>query len=833
MSLTSALTTALTGLSGAETQIDVIGNNLANAQTTGFKQSRPIFATQFLQTQSTGSGPTENNGGTNPRQIGLGVTVAEITPDFAQGTVEISSSPSDMAIQGDGFFIVEAAQGERLYTRNGIFKLNSDSELVTSTGQRLMGYGVDEFYTIQATELQPLTIPLGAAAVAQPTSVVSLEGTLTPTGDVADTAQVIETLTLGDQSVPEPDVSAIEADPAPVPDPTVAPPTQAASTSTAGGSLSVGTQYEYRFAFVDATGTESVASLESDAVAAQVGAGHNSLSLTDLPVPAGGPPYSYSLINVYRRQVGAAADTPSGQFRLVGENIPLGGAFVDDGSTNIANAAELNTGTLNGAYTYMVTYAQTGGQETRPVELPGGAITVVNGRVQIRNLPTPPTPGVEDNFPQYDLVRIYRNLRNNPDTFFLVESLQPGDSYTDSKSDAEISNLSIPGNQALDLDGPRIELNTRLTDVIRRDGNEYANVFVEGTLELAARKGGRSLATQPFQITSTSTVGDLLAFMEDAVGIQLSDPNNPNPIPSSNNEILGETGTLSPGAYLSDGRIRLVSNNGVDNAVDISLSSMQITTPEGQIVSPDLSFNMLQEAEGQTAVSDFVVYDTLGIPMNVRVTAVLESRDDSTTTYRWFADSPDNDPTSGSEISVGTGLIMFDGEGNLISTTNATVAVSRRNVPSESPLEFELDFSRVSGLAAEKSSLAASHQDGFPAGKLDTYTISEDGVIRGVFSNGASRDLGQVLLARFSNPHGLTQRGQTNFAQGVNSGLPVVGAPGSEGIGTLVAGAVELSNTDIGKNLTDLVLAATQYRGNTRVITTAQQLLDELLNIRR
>ena len=104
MGLTSALTTALTGLTAAETQIDVIGNNLANSQTVGFKSSDVVFATQFLQTLSLGAAPSDNNGGTNPRQVGLGVQVSEIAANHNQGTIEISSSPSDLAIQGDGFF---------------------------------------------------------------------------------------------------------------------------------------------------------------------------------------------------------------------------------------------------------------------------------------------------------------------------------------------------------------------------------------------------------------------------------------------------------------------------------------------------------------------------------------------------------------------------------------------------------------------------------------------------------------------------------------------------------------------------------------------------------
>src|SRR6187401_1676896 len=114
MGLASALSTALTGLSAAETTIDVVGNNVANSNTVGFKASSAVFATQFLQTQSLGSSPSDTRGGTNPRQIGLGTRVAETTPDFNQGTIEVSSNPLDLAIQGDGFFIVQGSQGETL-----------------------------------------------------------------------------------------------------------------------------------------------------------------------------------------------------------------------------------------------------------------------------------------------------------------------------------------------------------------------------------------------------------------------------------------------------------------------------------------------------------------------------------------------------------------------------------------------------------------------------------------------------------------------------------------------------------------------------------------------
>ena len=102
-----------------------------------------------------------------------------------------------------------------------------------------------------------------------------------------------------------------------------------------------------------------------------------------------------------------------------------------------------------------------------------------------------------------------------------------------------------------------------------------------------------------------------------------------------------------------------------------------------------------------------------------------------------------------------------------------------------------------------------------------------------MFSSGVTRDLGKIRLVRFANNSGLEQRGENLFASGVNSGLPIEGNPGKDGIGTIIAGAQELSNTDIGQNLIDLITASTGYRGGARVITTVQQLFDELLNLRR
>ena len=816
MGLASSLSTALTGMSAAEKQIDVLGNNLANSQTVGFKSSDVVFANQFLQTLSLGASPTTDNGGTNPRQSGLGVQVAAITPKFSQGTIQISSSPSDLAIQGDGFFIVEGTGKEQLYTRNGIFKLNSENELVSTNGNRVLGYGIDDQFNIQTTQLEALKIPLGSEAVAQATKNVVMEGTLTPSGDLANTAEIIQSAILGDNLVPRPDSSAIAIGAAPTP--------SAVGVTVAhnqgSGSLAEGSVFGYKIVFVDSAGKESPASTAIN-VTVPVGNGtaDNTITLGALPTST-----EYSQLAIYRTAPGG-----SEYFRLA--TVPTGGSYDDTGNTALSTQS-LNTSLLNGNYSYMITYYRAGDPETRP-SVALGPSNIVDGRVHLSNFPTPPTPPPGGGFPPYDQVRIYRNTAGDQNSFYLVDTITPGQDYTDTKSDAQISNLATTGNKTLDLDGPQIDSNTLLINVVKRDGFNYENAFNTGTLSFKARKGGRSLEAKEFEIKNTSTIQELADFMKNALGIQSASTDSVNPISGSENNITGESGTILPGAYIRNGQLRFVSNNGVDNAVDIDLTSFRIKDANGVVTTPNLAFGSAQKAKGQSAVADFVAYDSLGLPIRMRITSVLESRSDTATVYRWFADSADNSTRNGSGIAVGSGLLTFDGNGNFVTASNNTVAVDRLGLPSVSPLEFDIDFSSLSGLAATKSTLAASRQDGSPPGKLTSYVIGEDGAIRGVFSNGIARNLGQLRLARFSNPEGLEQRGQNMYAQGINTGLPVLGGPGENGIGTVAAGALELSNTDVGGDLVDLVLASTMYRSNARVITATQQLFDELLNIRR
>lgn len=812
MGLQSAMTTALTGLQAAESTIDVVGNNVANSNTVGFKESNVLFATQFFLTHTVGSAPNDASGGTNPRQVGLGVNVAEIAPNFTQGTIQVSSNPLDLAIVGDGFFMVQGSGGssQQFYTRNGQFKTNAINELTTVTGERVLGYGINDDFVINTNQVVPLTIPFGGSAVAQETDNVVLSGRLPANiENVSTKPGVIESVILTDNSVEIPSDFAVgDLDGVDAPN---------VSTVTAGaqgaGTGSVGQgHYKYRLTFVDptalATNDEGPPSIEFGETTIGV-AGTDSIQLSNLPVST--DPSVYTMKRLYRIDEDAA--TPEYQFLA---EIPQGDLTYTD--TSAATTTALNDDGLLGtsSYSYFVTFSGPG-IESRPTsESSNISVAASGGRIRLDNIPQPGSSSIFTN------IRIYRNVQDDAGNYYLVDEVPIGTTtYIDNAPDDDIN---VAANK-LDRNGPPVNTALALVNVATFDGSGYVDLFHEGTLQFTGSKGlqdGTDLATKELTITSTTTVADLIDFMSQAMGIQTTSPDPDHPL----------TGTPG-GSLTASSQLRFESNDGVQNEVNVKQSAFKLVDSSGSVDTIPLTFTSSQDADGGGSTTEMVVYDSLGIPLTVRLTTVLESTSDGVTTYRWYATSADNQPASGVDTTVGTGLLTFGSSGALISATDTSVSIDRRDVASSTPVTFDFDFSQIKALSDEDGNVQFSSQDGFAAGTLASFSITQTGRIKGAYTNGVTRDLGQLLMARFANSGGLQQIGDNLWAQGVNSGEPIRDIPGASGLGSLKAGAVELSNTDIGQNLIDLILASTQYRGNTRVITSAQQLLDELLSLRR
>lgn len=173
-----SLFTTISGISNNQTMLDVIGDNIANINTTGFKSSKINFQTVFSNTLSSGAVPVAGSGGVNPKQIGLGVTVSEITRNFTRGAVQSTGRSADLNIQGEGFFSLQDAQNKMVLTRAGNFSVDSEGNLVNPQGLKALG---TSFVTSQTGSTTTIKVP--PALVLEETNVMTGGGTIINSGD--------------------------------------------------------------------------------------------------------------------------------------------------------------------------------------------------------------------------------------------------------------------------------------------------------------------------------------------------------------------------------------------------------------------------------------------------------------------------------------------------------------------------------------------------------------------------------------------------------------------------------------------------------------------------
>lgn len=168
-----SLYSGVSGLQNHQTRMDVIGNNISNVNTTGFKRGRVNFQDMISQQLAGAAKPTEELGGVNPKDIGLGMTIATVEQVFAQGNLQTTGVSTDVAIQGDGFFILKNGD-ESFYTRNGAFGLDRDGTLVNpANGMRVQGWMARELNGEQVVQTSAtptdLVIPVGSKDPAKAT----------------------------------------------------------------------------------------------------------------------------------------------------------------------------------------------------------------------------------------------------------------------------------------------------------------------------------------------------------------------------------------------------------------------------------------------------------------------------------------------------------------------------------------------------------------------------------------------------------------------------------------------------------------------------------------
>ncbi|MBD8140923.1 flagellar hook protein FlgE [Frigoribacterium sp. CFBP 13605] len=180
-----SLYSGISGLRSHQTMLDVTGNNIANVNTAGFKSSTTQFQDTLSQITQGAGGPQTGIGGTNPAQIGLGVQVAGISTNFAQGSAQATGKATDLMISGDGFFVTRLGN-DTVYTRSGAFDFDADGRLVSSDGKIVQGYSATNGVINDGGALGDITLPLNAAAPATATSSATVGGNLPSESAVGD-----------------------------------------------------------------------------------------------------------------------------------------------------------------------------------------------------------------------------------------------------------------------------------------------------------------------------------------------------------------------------------------------------------------------------------------------------------------------------------------------------------------------------------------------------------------------------------------------------------------------------------------------------------------------
>ncbi len=309
----------------------------------------------------------------------------------------------------------------------------------------------------------------------------------------------------------------------------------------------------------------------------------------------------------------------------------------------------------------------------------------------------------------------------------------------------------------------------------------------------------------------------------------------------------GESLFTRQGAFSFDAGGRLVTAQGAivqgwsagrNGAINTNGPVRDVVLPVGQLMPPrqttvaKLGGNLPADAPVGTSVTTSVnVYDAQGTSFAVSmrftkaaadswdVEATTPDADDPDNPFVLYSDSIDFDPSTGRVSSGGDIALDFPWG---VGQWNGSVGI-------------DLGGSSADGLQqfSGANSVSFDSQNGATVGFLRSFSISPSGVLTGVFSNGQTRAVGQLAVATFNNPQGLEKVGDSMFRASQNSGLAQIGVAGQGGRGSLAGGMLEMSNVDLAQEFTNLIVAQRGFQANSRIITASDELLQDLVNLKR
>lgn len=791
-----SLWAGVSGLQAHQYAMDVEGNNIANVNTFGFKYSRADFSTLMSQTSKIATAPDGNLGGKNPMQVGLGAGVNSTTRIHSQGNIQTTDKNTDMAINGDGFFIVSNDGGTtQYYTRAGDFKTDAVGNFVDNNGYTVQGwnYNQETGQIDSSTSVGDIVIPPGMSMPARPSSSVKLTANLDSGNTLGMNASAKRPIYALDSThgrrddigkpIDENDTGHTEfyttsksgaqvtekgidmgvvfnaqgeglnlrdgqgiwvsyADAKWQSNQALQP-----DLPTEAGKAVAGSQYSF-WGFTDVNGTQQPAKLD--------------ITINGVRIEATGVGKDtfINAINAKTAETGVVASIVDGKMTFTNDN--------STGTTAKSKNLNIQMGPTNTAGETITWGNNTGAPTEWPVQagndlLGGnaGPISVITAHEYIYSsnsvdIGTNPVPGQEGTWPSMNGQRVFHTTED------LRELLQRDARY------------------AVDYDG---------------SGNRTADDANVG-VEVVVESDGRFKITNPAQDGAKDMTFKVTGYSNETNKI------------ATNDKFTAMFSAL-------DGNFNAGNNEKYSQDMYLSAHTASIEIFDSLGTRHELTVQFTKQAKTADGGAEWSIIISVPEPAEINFSG------------------------DGAPGNIVVGNLRFGNDGSLQSYTPNVLNFTGNN-GSKPDQVIKLDFGTTGGFdgltSYDKDSATTKQEtDGYTGGNLkpDALRTDENGYIYGEFTNGKTLALAKVALATFPNNMGLEEMGNNLFKATANSGSPTIGHAGEGGRGGLKGSAIEMSNVDLSRALTELIVIQRGYQANSKTITTSDQLLNTLLQLKQ
>lgn len=835
-----SLWSGVSGLQAHQVAMDVEGNNISNVNTTGFKYSRADFGTMFSQTVKIATAPTDGRGGSNPLQIGLGVSVSSTTRIHSQGSVQTTDKNTDVAINGDGFFMVSDDGGlTRYLTRSGDFKLDAYGNFVNNAGFVVQGWNINwDTQSIDSSRTpQNIFIDPGMHIPAAKSTEVAIKANLN------------SGLSVGTAKTPIYGLDSVHG--------------FNKKDGTAKNENDTGITQFYT------TSKNSVEVTEKgvDCAALFNGKG-DGLNLRDgqgIWVSYADSKFSTDVpngVNVFNPNTQATQNGVifwGDENNAVNLDITLNGVRIQNNSIK----------SLDQAIEYINTFTAptdtregTGVKAVRKAD--GSGIEFINTNAD----------GTTDNMKNIDLVV---NQANTAGERHNLTWQANNNSFQAASRKQGANSVWIPGNNPVN-GTERIQIITahkyvysstpvQLDPMYNPDGGpafNQANINTPGTAENNYRNAvnGSLLNTTVRTFRTTEDLRELL--QRDArYGVDYDGSGRFEADGSDVNEGVKVTVGATGEFIISNPNVQSTPPNGIvqnnRRPHDISFNVTAYTDAKGK-VSTNMAFtNIFKGFDGVLTVGNsnrqseqlflsafsagLEIFDSLGSKHTIEVQFVKQSTtQDGGNEWQMIIRVPEPaeiNTTGEGPNNIVVGTARFNNDGSLANYSPRTINFSPNNGAAPNQ-QIKLSFGTSGsndGLVSSNSASTLTGQatDGYTSGNLkpDAIRVDDKGNILGEFTNGKTFAVAKIAMASVANNSGLEEIGGNLFKVTANSGNIVVGEAGTGGRGEMKTSALEMSNVDLSRSLTELIIIQRGYQANSKTISTSDQMLQTLIQLKQ